>query len=305
MTAGTPGHYPSMRGHQARARKRRTRQAWLALAGALVLIGTVVMAGGVLRRSLVLDLLSFWPGWIVTLVALYLRRRTAARQRFLGSGFGPALPLLLVGWLVLAVGLHLVGWEALPSSADRLEGPQVTDRTGTTAIDVLIDGLVIVDGGTGLLYEVSGLASAGSVAPVRGEEILTGDDLEVRLGEGPEAGWFGSGGWRLSLNPGIDWAVKLSAAEVEAELGELPLRSLEVEADGEIRLGPAPGDVPLLLSGALVVEIPVDVSVEIAGPATVGSGWEVTADGRTYRGEGAGRYLIVVDPDSDVVVNQV
>lgn len=294
-----------MRGHQARARQRRTRRAWLALAGALVLIGTVVMAGGVLRRSLVLDLLSFWPGWVVTLVALYLRRRTAARQRFLGSGFGPALPVSLLGWLVLAVGLHLVGWEALPSSADRLEGPAVTDRMGTTAIDVRLDGLVIIDGGTGLLYEVSGLASAGAVAPVRGEELLTGDDLEVRLREGPEAGWFGSGGWRLSLNPGIDWAVTLSAAEVEAELRELSLRSLQVEADGDIRLGPAPGDVAVLLSGDLVVEIPADMSVELDGPATVGAGWEVTADGRSYPGEGAGRYLIVVDPDAVVVVNQV
>ena len=304
MTAGTQGHFPSMRGHQARARQRRTRRAWLALAGALVLIGTAVMAGGVLRRSLVLDLVSIWPGWVVTLAVLIIRHRMGARQRFLGAGFGPALPISLLGWLVVAVSLHLVGWEVLPSSAGRLEGPAVMDRIGTTAIDVRLDGLVIVDSDTGVLYEVSGLASAGAVAPVQGEELLTGDDLEVRLREGPEAGWFGSGGWRLSLHSGIDWAVTVSATEVEAGFRELSLRSLQVEAEGEIRLGPAAGEVPVSLSGDLVVEIPADVSVEVAGPATVGSGWEVTADGRSYRGEGAGRYLIEVDPDSDVVVNQ-
>ena len=304
MTAGTQDHFPSMRGHQARARRRRTRRAWLALAGALVLVGTAVMAGGVLRRSLVLDLVSIWPGWVVTLAALILRHRMGARQRLLGAGFGPALPISLLGWLVVAVSLHLVGWEVLPSSAGRLEGPAVTDRIGTTAIDVRLDGLVIVDSDTGVLYEVSGLASAGAVAPVRGEEVLTGDDLEVRLREGPEAGWFGSGGWRLSLHPGIDWAVTVSATEVEAEFRELSLRSLQVEAEGEIRLGSAAGEVPVSLSGDLVVEIPADVSVEVAGPATVGPGWEVTAGGRSYRGEGAGRYLIEVDPDSDVVVNQ-
>ena len=271
-----------------------------------MLLGAVVAAGGLLRRSLVLDLVSFWPGWIVTAAVFLVHRRVSGvGQRFPGYGLGPALPYSLTGWLVVVLVLHLAGWELLPSAADRLEGPAVTDRIATTAIDVRLDGAVVVEAGAELLYEVSSLASAGAVAPPRGEELLTGDDLEVRLREGPEAGWFGSAGWNLALNPGRDWAVAVSAAEVDADLRHLSLRSLRVEAEGAIRLGPARGDVPALLAGDLVVEIPAEVSVELSGPATVGPGWEDGADGRSYQGGGAGRYVIEVDPDSDVVVNQV
>ena len=302
---GAPGFHPSMRGPHARARRRQARVAWILLACAVVLLGAVV-AGGLLRRSVVLDLVSFWPGWIVTAgVFLIHRRVTGVRQRFPGYGLGPVLPYSMVGWLVVVLVLHLAGWELLPSSADRLEGPAVTDRIGATAMDVRLDGAVILEPGAEFLYEVSSLASTGAVAPPRGEELLTGDDLEVRLREGPEAGWFGSAGWNLTLNPSRDWAVAVSAAEVDADLRRLSLRSLRVEADGAIRLGPPRGDVPTLLAGDLVVEIPAEVSVALSGPATVGPGWEDRADGRSYQGGGAGRYVIEVDPDSDVVVNQV
>lgn len=303
---GAPGFRPSMRGHQARARRGRERVAWLVLAGAALLLGAVVMAGGLLRRSLVLDLVSFWPGWIITSGAVLIHRQLpGVRQRFPGSGLGPVLPLSLVGWLTVVLILHMAGWELLPSSADRLQGPAVTGRIAATAIDVRLDGSVIVGAGAKLLYEVSSLASPGAVAPPQGEELLSGDDFEVRLREGPEAGWFGSSGWNLSLNPARDWAVAVVAAQVEADLREVPLRSLRVEADGAIRLGPAWGDVPASLTGALVVELPPGVSVELSGPATVGSGWEATAEGWSYRGDGGGRYLIEVSRGSDVVVDHV
>lgn len=280
--------------------------AWLLLAGVALLLGAALAAGGLLRRSVVLDLVSFWPGWIVTAGVLLIYRRVShMRQRFPGYGLGPALPYSLMGWLVVALSLHMVGWEMLPSSADRLEGPAVTDRIATTAIDVRLDGALVVEAGAEFLYEVSSLASAGAVAPPRGEELLTGDDLEIRLREGPEAGWFGSGGWNLALIPGPGWSLSVAAAEVEADLRDLSLRSLRVEADGVIRLGAARGDVAASLTGDLVVEVPEEVSVDLSGPATVGSGWEPTDTGRRYLGDGAGRYLIEVDPGSDVVVNQV
>jgi hypothetical protein len=254
----------------------------------------------------VLDLVSFWPGWIVTTGLLLIYRRVShMRQRFPGYGLGPALPYSLTGWLVVALSLHMVGWEMLPSSADRLEGPAVADRIATTAIDVRLDGALVVEAGAEFLYEVSSLAAAGAVAPPRGEELLTGDDLEVRLREGPEAGWFGSGGWNLALNPGRGWSLAVAAAEVEADLRDLSLRFLRVEADGVIRLGAARGDVAASLTGDLVVEVPAEVSVDLSGPATVGPGWEPTDTGRRYLGDGVGRYLIEVDPGSDVEVNQV
>lgn len=254
---------------------------------------------------MVLDLVSFWPGWIVTAAVFLVHQRVSGvGQRLPGYGPGPVLPYSLTGWLVVVLVLHVAGWEMLPSSADRLEGPAVTDRIATVSMDVRLGGAVMVEAGADLLYEVSSLASAGAVAPPRGEELLTGDDLEVRLREGTEAGWFGSSGWKLALNPGRDWAVAVSAAEVQADFRGLSLRSLRVEADGAIRLGPARGDVPALLAGALVVEVPAGVSVEVSGPVTVGSGWDATGEGASYRGDGTGRYLIEVDPDSDVVVNQ-
>ena len=138
---------------------------------------------------MVLDLVSFWPGWVVTAGVLLIHRWVShTRQRFPGYGLGPALPYSLMAWLAVALSLHMVGWEMLPSSADRLDGPAVTDRIATTAIDVRLDGALVVEAGAEFLYEVSSLASAGAVAPPRGEELLTGDDLDVRLREGSEAG---------------------------------------------------------------------------------------------------------------------
>ncbi|MYD04533.1 MAG: hypothetical protein F4X21_06425 [Acidimicrobiia bacterium] len=300
---GASGLYPSMKGAQIRARRRRTRLAWLILLIGVALLGAMI-ATGVLRRSVLLDLISFWPGLALTVMLLLVFRRIRPGQRFLYSGLGPILPLVLLGWLALAVILHAAGWEALPSFPERLTGSPV-EQAGTATVDIRLAGEVVIATGTEVLYKVSSLSSAGSVAPPTAIESGTEDRIEVTIREEDDPGWFGSSGWQVDLSRAPEWGIAISASILEADLKDLNLRSLQATADGLIRLGSPSTEVAVALQGDLVVELPTEVTVEVTGPATVGPGWEVTATGLKYQGTGAGSYLIEVAPDSEVVISQL
>ena len=255
-------------------------------------------------RSVVLDVVSLWPGWVATMGLLLIRRRMLRhRRRAIRSGPGTAPPLLLLAWVVIGLALHLTGWDVLPSSAGDLAGSPVGADIATAILDVQLDGEVVLEGGAGLLYEVKPMRG-GDSAPAQGSEILIDREVTVRLREGPDPGWFGSGGWKVSVSTFPEWNVRVRAASLEADLTMVRLNSLQVAADGRIRLAAPSGDVPIHLGGELVLEVPSDASVEVAGPARVGPGWEVTATGKQYVGTGTSRYLVEVDSGSDLVVEQ-
>jgi len=291
-----------MKGAQIRARRRRTRLAWLLLLVGTVLLGAMV-AAGVLRRSVLLDLISFWPGLALTVVLLLILRRVRPRQRVLYSGLGPILPIVLLGWLAMAMTLHAAGWGALPSFAGRLTGSPA--QVASATVDIRLAGEVIIAADSELLYEVSSLRSAGSVAPPTAVEVGGEDRIEVMVREEDAPGWFGSSGWQVDLGRAPEWGIAISASTLEADLQDLNLSSLQANADGLIRLGSTSTEVTISLQGDLVVELPTEMTVDVTGLATVGPGWEVTDTGRRYQGTGTGSYLIEVGSDSEVVVSQL
>ena len=277
---------------------------WVGLAVALTLsVGAAY--NGWLMRAVLLDIASLWPGLALTLVVLMIRSRmTRHRRTFLRQAPGAAVPFVLLTWLVIGLGLHLTGWEALPSSAANLAGPPVEGDTASAVLDLHIDGKVALDGNSGLLYSVGQMATGGAIAPARSSEVLAGDEVVVRLREEPEPGWFGSDGWNVSISASPEWSVNIMAGSLDADLTAVRLVSLRVAADGRVRLPAAAGDVPVFLGGALVLEVPSDASVEVTGIANVGPGWEVTATGKRYEGTGSSRFLVEVEPGSDLVVEQ-
>ncbi len=288
----------------ARSANLRVASVWVGLAVA-VLFAVVAAYNGWLMRAVLLDILSLWPGLAVSLVLLALRSRmTKHRRTFLRQGPGAAAPFLVLTWLVVGLGSHLTGWEALPSSAANLAGPPAEGQIAGAVLDLHTDGQVTLDGRATLLYEVGQMRVGGDVAPARSSEMVAGDEVVVRITEESEPGWFASAGWNVSVSALPEWSVNIVAGSVEADLTAVRLTSLRVAADGRVRLGPAPGDVPVFVAGALVMEIPSDASVEVTGSVQVGPGWEVSADGKRFDGSGTSRFLVEVDPGSELVVEQ-
>ena len=277
---------------------------WVGLAVA-VAASVGAAYGGLLMRAVLLDILSLWPGLALSLLAMAIRgRMTRSRRTFFRDAPAAATPFVLLTWLVIGLGLHLSGWEALPSSAADLSGPSVDGSIARAVLDLHTDGQVTLIGNAALLYEVGQMGTGGDIAPARSSEMLAGHEVVVRLEEESDPGWFGSEGWDVSISASPQWSVNIVAGSVEADLTAVRLTSLRVAADGRVRLAEATGDVPVFLGGTLVLEIPADVSVEVIGSAQVGPGWEVTATGKRFEGTGASRFLVEVDPGSDLVVEQ-
>ena len=292
-------------GPRSRSPTWRVASVWAGLAVAVaVLVGAAYR--GWLMRAVLLDVASLWPGLALSLVVLAIRRRvTRHRRTFFRAAPGAASPFVLLTWLVIGLGLHLTGWEALPSSAAGLSGPPADSDIAGAVLDLRTDGQVMLDGNAGLLYEVRQMATGGGVAPARSSEVVGGDEVVVRVREESDPGWFGSGGWNVSISASPEWSLNIAAGSLEADLMAVRLASLRVVADdGRVRLDTVSGDVPVFVAGALVLEIPSDASVEVTGSAQVGPGWEVSATGKLFEGSGTARFLVEVDSGSDLVVEQ-
>ena len=277
---------------------------WVGLAVSVAIL-VVAAYRGWLMRAVLLDIASLWPGMALSLAVLAIRSRIMRHRRtFFRGAPGPSVPFVLITWLVIGLGLHLTGWEALPSSAANLAGPTVEGDIAGAALDLHTDGRVMLDGTAGMLYEVRQMATGGEVAPARSSEVVGGGEVTVRLREESDPGWFGSDGWNVSISASPEWSVNIVARSIEADLTAVRLASLQVAADGRVRLPTPGGDVPVLVAGALVLEIPSDASVDLTGAAQVGPGWEVSARGKRFEGSGASRFLVDVEPGSDLVVEQ-
>lgn len=304
---GSPGPRQGLpfpaKGRHARHGISRTLYPWAVL---IVVASLPLAAGGRgwMMRSALLDVISLWPGWVVTVGPVLIRRRLERhRLRAVRIGPSPTVPLILVTWVMIGLALHLAGWNALPSSSARLSGSPVGDVTAAS-LNVRLEGDLVLGSGAANLYEVGPLRTGGDVAPGQSREAWAGPEVTISLREGPEAGWFGSGGWRISLSPSPTWDLMLDATGIEADLTTVPLGALQLVGDGRVRLGAPTGDIPIRLGGTLVLEVPSEASVEVIGSARVGPGWEVTALGKRYAGAGSERYVVEVEPGAELVVEQ-
>lgn len=288
-----------------RRRLLRPGYAWSALALAVMGLAAAAQAGW-LMRAVLLDLASLWPGWVITIAPLLIRRRIpGAYRRTDRPGPASTAPLALLVWLFIGATLHLAGWGALPSAAGNLAGPSVEDGPASAALDIETAGAVELDGAARRLYEVDPMRAGGRTAPARSSEVWTDGGASVRLREGPDPGWFGSAGWRASISAYPKWTVAVQAALLEADFTGVEIESLRVRADGgRVRLGSPSGEVAVDIDGRLKLEVPWDATVELIGPGKVGPGWAITAAGRQYVGKDGSRYLIRAGADSDLAVEQ-
>ncbi len=268
-----------------------------ALAAAAVAISVML---GILMRAVVLDVVSFWPAWvlaaIVAAVMWPLSRRGLARV-------GAVAPLLLFSWLVGAVGLHVSGWDQLPSSAGDLTGPEV-GAAATAELSIDASGEVVIQAGSERLYEMRLQRSGGSTGPAEALERATDESVVVRLTERPDAGWFEASGWDVAISRTPVWALSVTAADAELDLATVSLRSLELVTDGRARLASPAGTVPVTVNGGVILEVPSTATVEVIGQAQVPAGWETTEAGSRFNGEGTSSYVITVAPGANLVIRQ-
>ncbi len=260
---------------------------WLLLAAAVLVVGIAALAG-LLMPAVVLDIVSFWPAWVVALLvalALWpLHRRGIAR-------IGAVLPLLLFSWLGAAVGLHLLEWDQLPSAAADLIGP---DAAGITAarVGVQTSGLLVLRSGAESLYEVRLIRTGGPAGPPDALERLVPSLAQVQVTERGGAGWFRSAGWTMELNRGPSWEIDLAAPEVDVSIRGLDVRGLRVTGDGTVRIGPPAVEAFVALDGDLTLIVPAGTAVQVRGAAGVPGTWEATETGSRSPGSGP---LVTVD----------
>jgi len=272
---------------------------WVIFALSAAAFAIAVISGG-LMRAVVLDVASFWPAWAVAIVlalVLWPLSRKGVRR------VGAIAPLLLFSWLTGSVGLHFSGWDQLPSAAGDLAGPAVGAAV-TAELGIDVSGDLRLGPGTGLLYEVTLVRRGGATGPAEALERRTDENVVVQLIERPDAGWFESRGWEVSISRALIWTLSVEAAGVDVDLATIVIASLAIVADGEVRLASPVGMVPIMIDGGVRLEIPMTASVEVIGPADVPAGWEITDSGFRFTGEGTSTYVVTVAEGATLVVTQ-
>jgi len=255
---------------------------WLLFAVSMLVVG-IAASTGLLMPAVVLDIASFWPAWVVALlVALTLwplRRRGIAR-------IGAVLPLLLFSWITAAVGLHLLEWDQLPSSAADIRGPSGAGVT-TAQIGIEVSGALTLGGESETLYDVRLVRSGGDAGPPDALERLVPSSAVIQLQERSGAGWFRSSGWTVALQRGPAWEITVVAGKVDISTRGLALRALAVAGDGAVRIGTPSVDTRIVLDGDLTLTVPAGTAVSVVGAAGVPPGWETTDEGARSNGTGA------------------
>jgi hypothetical protein len=272
--------------------------AWLLVLASALVLG-VGIYGEVLAPSLVLDLMSLWPGLTLALLlagALWpFRRRGPAR-------LAAILPLLVLTWLWGGVALHLAQWELLPSAAADVEGPP-GEGTETARLSLEQSGRLSLSATDGLLYMVRMVRRGGPVGIPEAVERLEGGQATVSVVEISGGQWFRSSGWVAELALGPAWDLDLQAAILDVDLRGLRLTRLEAEGRGVIRLPAVEAEVPMVVAGDLVIEVPAEARVVVVGTAQVPEGWEVTDTGWRSPGREPG-YVITVADGSQVEIRE-
>ena len=143
--------------------------AWTMVGVVLVVIGLGVGAG-VLSKTLLLDVISFWPAFVVIALifaALIPRLRKGAPR------LSAVLPLLLLTYLGVTVALHVARWDELPSTAADISGPLVEAVTDARIELDLPGELVVRPANQAELYKVLMLNRGGSTGAPTALEIVS------------------------------------------------------------------------------------------------------------------------------------
>ncbi len=265
--------------------------AWVMTGVSAVAVGAGAI-GGVLSPSIVLDIISFWPGLVgafLVAAALWPVQRRGRRR------LGAVLPLLMISWLASGSALHLAGWNQLPSAAADLVGPDAGLVT-TASLRIATRGTLALGGhGAGPLYRVEMVRRGGEAGPPEALERV--DDGVAVLDVRPQAevGWFRFAGWEASVAENPTWQLEAEADVVELDLATLRLAGLRVEGAGRVDLPRVGADpVPVRLQGSILLTVPDGTAAEVTGQATVPTTWERLENGARAPVDGPGYVIEVI-----------
>jgi hypothetical protein len=283
--------------HRAAGPRRGVPRVWILPVLALVVI-LVAISLGFLSRSVLLDLLAWWPVWLVLLgLALLSRGRRWGRLR--PSALVAVLAILALGAFLTG---HVRGWPLMPSSTIGLNGPQAGSVV-TGALSARIEGpLEVGSGESGFLYAVDPIRMGGDIGPPVATEQLQGPNISVALEPSPDPGLYTFAGWALDLDEAPTWSLSL-AGEIEADLSRLTLSSLQVDGGGAVSLGAATASTVVTVSGAFEITLPPGSPARVVGDAIVPSGWTASDDGFESPATGEG-WVISVGEGSTLTVGE-
>ena len=262
---------------------------WLLPVLALAAILAAV-AGEVLSRSIILDLIAWWPVWLlIVLLVLVAKDRRIGRVR--PSGIIPILATLALGAFTIG---HLLGWPVMPSTSQRLVGPAQPEFE-EAALTARLDGDLHVSAGSPFLYEVGPVRRGGDIGIPDASERAQNDAVSITLQHPAAPGLYVFSGWEINLSTDLAWNLTLEGA-VDADLSELTINSLHVGGSGVVRLG----EVSILtlgqITGALEIEVPSGTAVRVVGQATVPATWQQLSDGARSPATGDGWMITVLSP---------
>jgi hypothetical protein len=278
--------------HIAGGSRRGVPKVWVLPVLALIAI-LVAISLGLLSRSVLSDLIAWWPVWLVLVVLAFLARgRRWGRVRV-----AALVAILSVAVLGLFITGHIIGWAAMPSAATGLNGPQAGSVI-TGALSARIEGkLEVGSGQSGFLYAVEPVRRGGDIGPPVASEQLQGPNIAVTLDPLADPGLYTFAGWVLDLDEAPMWSLSL-AGEVEADLTRLQITSLQLDGEGSAALGAVEDDVVVTVSGVFDVSLPPGAPARVVGEATVPSEWVATNDGYESPTSGAGWVISVAEGSS-------
>lgn len=255
-----------------------------------------VAASGRLSRSIVADLIAWWPVWLgLTIAAYLLRERRIGAVRIAGL-----IPLLAFACVLLFIWGHLAGWSIMPSASQRLVGPSPEGVAAATMV-AEIDGEIEIRGGSEHLYEVEPIKHGGVIGIPTATEEPSGDALAITLDPPEDPGVYGYAGWDILLADSAVWDLRLSGA-IDADLTALGIARLSLDGAGEVRLGPPVGETSVAILGEIRLTVPANTPVRVIGVASVPADWNLTADGAVSPGVGDG-WVVTVIGDGTLTVN--
>jgi len=256
-----------------RGSRRSVPRAWVlpVLASTLLLVAVFL---GYLSRSVLHDLIAWWPAWLVLVILVVLARgRRWGRLRV--SALVAIVWLAVVALFVIG---HILGWAAMPSASTDLNGPQ-GGSVSTGALSARIAGVLEVGSGqSGFLYAVEPLRRGGEIGPPVAVEQLQGANIAVVLDDAPDPGLYTYAGWDIDLDESPIWSLALGGY-ITADLSRLRISSLQLDGEGAVELGQPTDSVVVTVAGDFELVVPSGVAARVVGQATVPTDWIEVDDG--------------------------
>jgi hypothetical protein len=282
---------------------RRSSSVWPIWAWIMVAFGFAVtgigIVGGVFARSLVLDLVSLWPGLILVMLvaaALYPFHRGQ------WSRLAAIVPLLMLSWIGSTIALHLAEWSVLPSAAADFAGPDVAG-IDEASLTIRTNGELSVDfTGSVSLYDVKMARRGGSTPAARSFERIDAGSAQVSIDERSPDTWFLTEGWRVRLSDQSSWSLELEAGILDADLSGADYSSLRLVGTGDVQLSDPVGLVQITVDGRFEMSLPASAAMIVSGSdVSVPASWTGGEGEWISPGTGKG-YVVTVTSGASLVV---